>query len=111
VKIVDLAERLIRLSGLEPGRDIEITYTGMRPGERLKEILFAHEEPTVDVGLDGVVAAQAHSTTLDVIQDWTKGLSDALAREQRAGVFAILGKAVPEFQGPPAHTQAASPAA
>ena len=47
VKIVDLAERMIRLSGLEPGRDIEITFTGMRPGERLHEILFAREEPTV----------------------------------------------------------------
>jgi O-antigen biosynthesis protein WbqV len=111
VKIVDLAERLIRLSGLEPGRDIEIVFTGMRPGERLKEILFASEEPTVDIGIDGVVAAQARSTTLDVMQDWVRALADALAREQRANVFAILGKAVPEFQGSPAHSQAASPAA
>ena len=44
VKIVDLAERIIRLSGLEPGRDIQITFTGIRPGERLHEILFAREE-------------------------------------------------------------------
>ena len=46
VKIVELAERMIRLSGLEPGIDIEIVFTGMRPGERLNEILFASEEPT-----------------------------------------------------------------
>ena len=46
VKIVDLAERMIRLSGLEPGRDVDIVFTGIRPGERLNEILFAHEEPT-----------------------------------------------------------------
>ena len=46
VKIVDLAERMIRLSGLEPGHDIDIVFTGMRPGERLNEILFASEEPT-----------------------------------------------------------------
>jgi FlaA1/EpsC-like NDP-sugar epimerase len=44
VKIVDLAERIIRLSGLEPGRDIQITFTGIRPGERLHEILFARDE-------------------------------------------------------------------
>ncbi|HJZ21468.1 MAG TPA: SDR family NAD(P)-dependent oxidoreductase, partial [Bradyrhizobium sp.] len=37
VKIVELAERMIRLSGLEPGQDIEIVFTGMRPGERLNE--------------------------------------------------------------------------
>src|SRR5438045_6149961 len=44
VKIVDLAERMIRLSGLEPGRDVNIVFTGIRPGERLNEILFAREE-------------------------------------------------------------------
>src|SRR5204862_3583184 len=37
VKIVELAERMIALSGLEPGRDIEIEFTGIRPGERLHE--------------------------------------------------------------------------
>ena len=37
VRIVELAERMIRLSGLEPGRDVEITFTGVRPGERLHE--------------------------------------------------------------------------
>ena len=59
VKIVDLAERMIRLSGLEPGRDIEITFTGIRPGERLHEILFAREEPTTPIGIEGIVARAA----------------------------------------------------
>ena len=58
VKIVDLAERLIRLSGLEPGRDIDIVFTGIRPGERLQETLFAHDEPTVPIGIKGIVAAE-----------------------------------------------------
>src|SRR6202041_3730940 len=51
VKIVELAERMIRLSGLQPGHDIDIVFTGMRPGERLNEILFATEEPTVEIGV------------------------------------------------------------
>src|ERR687886_729461 len=51
VRIVDLAERMIRLSGLEPGRDIDITFTGIRPGERLQEILFAHNEPIAEIGI------------------------------------------------------------
>ncbi len=53
VKIVDLAERIIRLSGLEPGRDIQIAFTGIRPGERLHEILFAREEETTEIGIPG----------------------------------------------------------
>jgi FlaA1/EpsC-like NDP-sugar epimerase len=49
VRIVDLAEDLIRLSGLEPDRDIEIVFTGIRPGEKLSEDLWeqgSHFQPT-----------------------------------------------------------------
>jgi FlaA1/EpsC-like NDP-sugar epimerase len=40
VRVLDLAEDLIRLSGLEPGQDIEIVFTGMRPGEKMSEVLW-----------------------------------------------------------------------
>ncbi len=40
VRILDLAEDLIRLSGLEPGKDVEIVFTGIRPGEKLSEDLW-----------------------------------------------------------------------
>jgi FlaA1/EpsC-like NDP-sugar epimerase len=44
VRIVDLANEMIRLSGLEPGRDIEVVFTGVRPGEKLFEELRYDEE-------------------------------------------------------------------
>ncbi len=47
VKIADLARRMIRLAGFEPGRDIQIEYTGLRPGEKLYEEVLANEENTL----------------------------------------------------------------
>jgi FlaA1/EpsC-like NDP-sugar epimerase len=99
VKIVDLAERMIRLSGLEPGRDIEITFTGIRPGERLHEILFAREEPTEPIGIDGIVAAKPVSPPLEAMRGWLAALEQGLAREERSVIFGVLRDAVPDFGG------------
>src|SRR3954468_10516573 len=99
VKIFDLAERMIRLSGLEPGRDIEITFTGIRRGERLHEILFAREEPTSPVGIDGIVAAQPVSPSLDALRGWLVAIEQGLARGERSAIHGILRDAVPDFGG------------
>src|SRR5512139_442661 len=99
VKIVDLAERMIRLSGLEPGRDIDITFTGIRPGERLHEILFAREEPTAPVGIEGIVAAEPVSPPLEAMRGWLAALEQGLAREDRSVIFGVLHDAVPDFGG------------
>jgi O-antigen biosynthesis protein WbqV len=99
VKIVDLAERLIRLSGLEPGRDIDISYIGTRPGERLHEILFSREEPTADIGIAGIVAARPNTPPLDAIRDWLASLRTALERDDRVAVDRVLRAAVPDFRG------------
>lgn len=99
VKILDLAERIIRLSGLEPGRDIDITFTGMRPGERLHEILFAREEPTAEIGIAGVVAARPVSPSLDTMQEWLGRLQQGLTRGDRAAIDRVLRDAVPDYRG------------
>jgi O-antigen biosynthesis protein WbqV len=99
VKIVDLAERIIRLSGLEPGRDIKIAFTGIRPGERLHEILFAREEETADIGIEGIVAAKPVQPTLETIRSWVKVLEQGLARGDRAVIDQALRDAVPQFRG------------
>ncbi|MDT4740775.1 nucleoside-diphosphate sugar epimerase/dehydratase [Bradyrhizobium sp. WYCCWR 12699] len=97
VKIVDLAERMIRLSGLQPGYDIEIVFTGMRPGERLHEILFASEEPTREIGVAGIMAAQPNEPPMQTLRKWITALEQAVAREDRATIRTILKDAVPEF--------------
>ncbi|OSI73138.1 capsular biosynthesis protein [Bradyrhizobium canariense] len=97
VKIVDLAERMIRLSGLQPGYDIEIVFTGMRPGERLHEILFASEEPTREIGVAGIMAAQPNEAPMQTLRKWIAALEQAIARDDRATIRTILKDAVPEF--------------
>jgi FlaA1/EpsC-like NDP-sugar epimerase len=99
VKIVDLAERMIRLSGLEPGHDVQIVFTGIRPGERLNEILFAREEPTTDIGVAGIVAARPICPALDSMRGWLVALQQALERENRAVIYRVLRDAVPDFRG------------
>lgn len=97
VKIVDLAERMIRLSGLQPGYDIDIVFTGMRPGERLHEILFASEEPTREIGVAGIMAAQPNEPPMQTLRKWIAALEQAIARDDRATIRTILKDAVPEF--------------
>jgi len=99
VRIVELAERMIALSGLEPGRDIEITFTGVRPGERLHEILFAHNEPTVEIGIAGIVAAKPESPSVDAMKRWLATLEQGLARNDRSVIYGVLRDAVPDFRG------------
>ncbi len=91
VKIVDLAERMIRLAGLEPGRDIDIVFTGTRPGERMQEILFAREEPMVGHRLcrrrRGAAGAAARLMSM---RGWLAMLEQGLAREEREAIYRVL---------------------
>ena len=97
VKIVELAERMIRLSGLQPGHDIEIVFTGMRPGERLNEILFTTEEPPLDIGIAGIMAAKPNEPPMQALRKWISALEQAVACDDRAAIRVVLKDAVPEF--------------
>jgi FlaA1/EpsC-like NDP-sugar epimerase len=110
VKIVDLAERMIRLSGLQPGHDIDIVFSGVRPGERLNEILFAAEEPAVEIGVAGIMAAKPNEPPMAALREWLAALDHAIARNDRTTIRAVLKDAVPEFGAPaPAEAEATAP--
>jgi O-antigen biosynthesis protein WbqV len=99
VRIMELAERMIRLSGLEPGTDVKIEITGKRPGERLNEILFAHNEPIVEIGIVGIVAAKPSIPSVDTMRGWLTTLEQGLARNDRSVIYEVLRDAVPDFRG------------
>ena len=96
VKIQDLAEDLIRLSGLEPGEDIEIVYTGIRPGEKLSEDLwdqgFAYS-PTKHPDINQVDSEEALSDEElnAVIEQLTKLAAEGKPEE----ILDILSQTIP----------------
>jgi len=99
VRIAELAERMIRLAGFEPGTEIEIAYTGARPGERLNEILFAREEPRIGLpGIEGVMAAQPIFADRPRLDAWIARLRAAVESGDRAAADAVFEEAVPHFR-------------
>lgn len=98
VRIMELADRMIRLAGFEPNVDIDIKVTGSRPGERLHEILFAREEPMANTGIDGVMAAKPVFANRAQLDAWIAALGEALARGDRAAADRVFEEAIPEFK-------------
>jgi FlaA1/EpsC-like NDP-sugar epimerase len=98
VRIYDLAERMIRLAGYEPGEDIEIAVMGTRPGERLHEILFARDEPMAEIGIDGVMAAKPVFADRDRVDRWLDALDRAIATGDRRAAERVFEEAIPEFK-------------
>ena len=76
IKIVTLAETLITLSGLTPGEDIEIVYTGLKPGEKLSEELSFSGEDVTDTGLDKLWVLNDTQSELGMVAEAEKLLAD-----------------------------------
>ena len=118
VKIVNLARDLIELSGLEVGRDIEIAYTGIRPGEKLFEEMFTPGETyTRTHHAKVLMAANASHCIPNNLNEAIGGLiADAWRNDDKA-ILRGLKNLLPEFQRPsaandtvPLQTQPAKPA-
>ncbi len=98
VRIVELAERMITLSGLEPGRDIAITFTGIRPGERLHEVLFAPGEPSSSIGIEGIVAVRPGSLPVESMRRWLAALESAIAHDDQSAIVKVFIDAIADFR-------------
>ena len=98
-RILDLAEKMIRLAGYEPRVDIEIVFTGARRGERLNEYLFSGNEPVVDIGLEGVTAAQTAPVERAAMARWLSELAGAVERGERAAAERVFSEAILNYRG------------
>lgn len=99
VKIVDLARQIIRLAGLKPDEDIKITFTGLRPGEKLYEELFSPAEELIPSGADGVRLAKSPTVELAQLQQTLANYATLLqAGMTETAAIARLEELVPEFK-------------
>ena len=97
VKITYLAEQLIRLAGKEPGRDIQIIYTGLRPGEKLFEELFHEHEPNEQTPHEKIFLAHPRQADWDELQAELRKAELAVRRYDTKALQSILLKLVPEL--------------
>ncbi len=111
VKIVDLARTMIELSGLEVGRDIDLTFTGMRPGEKLYEELFVPGEEYQPTPHQKIFIARNASNTLSpFLNHAIELLGHAAEQQDTAAILRVLHQLIPEFQAPSADTPASAAA-
>ncbi len=94
IRVVDIAHRMIRLSGLEPGVDVEVKFIGTRPGEKLFEELFDKKEQRLASSIPGVFEAEPASLPLAALDRMAEKLADAIAANDekavRREIFALI---------------------
>jgi len=101
IRIVDLATELIRLSGLVPGRDIEVIFTDPRPGEKMSEELFTAGERPAPTRHEKILVAQGHAAwDSATLQRQLQELEELARMGTAAQICAKLQELVPEYRYP-----------
>ena len=98
VKILDLATRMIKLSGFEPNTDIKIIYTGLRPGEKLYEELLSDDAKTLPTHNEKIMVSKDPTMAFDEIEKYADQITKAALRREKVEVVQILKTIVPEFK-------------
>ena len=97
VKIVDLAERMIRLSGLELDKDIKIKFTGLRPGEKLYEELLNNEENTLPTHHSQIMIGKVKTYEYKTVQKDIIELIALFNQQDNTDIVRKMKTIVPEF--------------
>jgi FlaA1/EpsC-like NDP-sugar epimerase len=98
VKVLDVAMNLIRLSGLEPHKDIKIKFIGLRPGEKLYEELFSVDEPMVPTHHPKISIAQIADNDLEIIYSKIDKILGSLYKMSETKVIEEMQEIVPGYK-------------
>ena len=98
VRILDLAERMVRLSGLEPYQDIDIIITGLRPGEKLYEELLNDTSTSLPTHNAKIMISKVPVTEFSFVKEKVKSIIRAATRHNDERVVGLLKELVPEYK-------------
>ncbi|MFN9111804.1 MAG: polysaccharide biosynthesis protein, partial [Bacteroidota bacterium] len=98
VKILDLAQKMIRLAGFVPYKDIDIKIIGLRPGEKLYEELLNDSSKTLPTHNEKIMIAQEIEEDFECIGAATQGLIDDIEKKSSQEIVIAMKKIVPEFK-------------
>lgn len=96
--IVDLAESMISLAGFVPYKEIDIQFTGLRPGEKLYEEVLANKENTIPTELDKVMIACVRENALEEVQPYYKKLEELALNVAIDDTVRVLKELIPEYK-------------
>ena len=97
IRIADLAEKMIQLSGLELGKDIQIQYTGIRPGEKLYEELLANEENTLPTHHRKIMIARVKQYEFGYVSKEIEELIALFPSQDNLAIVRKMKSIVPEY--------------
>ena len=98
IKILDLAKRMIRLSGLELGKDIQIIFTGLRPGEKLYEELLNPAETSLPTHHQKIMIATVREYDFEKVKTVVNELTHLFGKQNNNELVKILKKYIPEYK-------------
>jgi len=98
VKIVDLAKKMIKLAGLSLGKDIQIVYTGLRPGEKLFEELLFDKENTLPTHHPQIMIAKVREYNIDKVRTDFSEIIETLNMQDNLKIVSKMKEIVPEFK-------------
>ena len=97
IRIIDLAENMIRLAGLVPYEDIEIQFTGLRPGEKLMEEINGSDAGITPTDQDKMRVIREQPLIWEAIPEWIERLEELLSRRHEPDILAHIRELVPEY--------------
>ena len=111
VKVLDLAKDLIELSGFKPNEDIDIIFTGIRPGEKLHETLFYSDEMQAGTAHEKILVTQNnHGQAAEDLEEVIKHLEQLAHGQREAEILAVFQEVLPDYRAaevfePPAQSR------